>query len=167
MQSLPVCRHLKRIRPVRQLAARGFTLPELVTVMLLLSILAAVAIPKFTTRSEFDVFGFVQQTQQSLRFAQKTAIAKRRLVCVAIASNTLTLQFASAYGASSCNQNVLDPISNASFSQAALSGVTISALSFNYDPLGRPSFSSTQTLSVTGGTLTQSVTIESETGYVH
>ncbi|GAA5171151.1 hypothetical protein GCM10025770_35320 [Viridibacterium curvum] len=134
--------------------------------MVVLSILAAVAMPKFFTRSEFDVFGFKQEIQQSLRFAQKSAVAKRRMVCVAVASNTLTLQYATAYGAGSCNQSLIDPSSGSAWSQAAPSGVSITALSFTYDALGKPSFSSAQTLAVTAGSLTQNVVIEAETGYV-
>ena len=128
---------------------------------------AAVAIPKFTSRGDFDVLGFLQQTQQSLRLAQKTAIAKRRLVCVSIASNTLSLQFASTYGASVCDQNLINTTTGSAWSQAAPNGIGITALAFNYDPLGRPSFATTQTLNVTGGAATKNITIEAETGYVH
>jgi MSHA pilin protein MshC len=134
---------------------------ELVTVMLLLGIVSAIAMPKFFSRGDFDALGFQQQTMQALRFAQKAAIAKRRLVCVSIASNTLTLQFASAYGANACDTVLPTTL------QAAPNGVGISSISFNYDPLGRPSFTATQTLSVTGGSATQSITLEAETGYVH
>ncbi|MFT3734147.1 MAG: type II secretion system protein [Rhodocyclaceae bacterium] len=166
MQCLPACRHPSAQNPVQIRSERGFTLPELVTVMVVMSLLAAVAMPKFFTRSDFDVFGFKQEIQQSLRFAQKAAVAKRRMVCVAIASNTLTLQYATTYGAGSCNQNLIDPSTGSAYSQAAPSGVSITALSFNFDPLGKPSFSSAQTLNVTAGALTQSLIVEAETGYV-
>ena len=155
--------------PSRQRAA-GFTLPELVATMVVIGILAAVAVPRFVTRNEFDVFGFTEQTRQALRFAQKSAIAKRRQVCVTIAGNSLSLTFASAFGGG-CDTPVLNPAGNPApapdqnYRQAAPSGITLSAASFNFDALGRPS--AAQSLGVSGGSATQIIVVEAETGYVH
>lgn len=149
----------------------GFTLPELVVTLVVLGILAAVIIPRFAKKSDFDVFGYAEQTREALRFAQKSAIAKRRLVCVAIASNTISIQFASAFGASSCNTALINPATGKAYGlasqDAAPSGVSINALSFNFDALGHPGFAANQTLTVTGGSATESIVIEAETGYVH
>jgi len=149
----------------------GFTLPELVVTLVVIGILAAVVIPRFAQKSDFDAFGYAEQTREALRFAQKSAIAKRRLVCVAIASNSISIQFASAFGASSCNTALINPATGKAYGlasqDAAPSGVSINALSFNFDALGRPSFTANQTLNVAGGSTTQSIIIEAETGYVH
>lgn len=135
--------------------------------MIMIGILASVAVPKFMGSSDFDAMGFARQTQQTLRLAQKTAIAKRRTVCVAIASNILTLRFASAYGVSTCDTPLRNTATNANFSQTAPSGLSIADVSFTYDSLGRPSFSSTQVLTVVGASVAQTITVEAETGYVH
>ena len=151
--------------------SEGFTLPELVVTLVILGILAAVIIPRFAQKSDFDAFGYAEQTREALRFAQKSAIAKRRLMCVAIASNSISIQFASAFGASSCNTALINPATGKAYGVAsqdtAPSGVSITALSFNFDALGRPNFAANQTLTVTGGSATQSIIIEAETGYVH
>ncbi|MEC5386077.1 type II secretion system protein [Uliginosibacterium sp. H3] len=153
--------------PGRANAVQGFTMIELITVMILLGIIAAVAMPRFASRGDFDVLGFRQQTMQALRFAQKTAIAKRRPVCVSQTAGALTLTFADAYGAAACNTAVLNPATGSAYLQPVPSGVGITALNFTYDPLGRPSFGAAQTLNVTSsGATTQSIVIEAETGYV-
>ena len=142
----------------------GFTLPELVATMVVIGILAAVVAPRFATRAEFDVFGYSESARQALRFAQKSAIAKRRTVCAVSASNSLSFTFGTSYGAA-CSQALLDPASSSAYTLAAPSGVTISAASFSFDPLGRPS--AAQSLSVVGGNSTVNIVVEAETGYVH
>lgn len=142
----------------------GFTLVELVSTLVLIGILAAVVVPRFANRADFDVFGFTSQTRQALQFAQKSAIAKRRLVCVSLSGGTLSLQLASVFGASACDTPLIGPDGKA-FSQTAPSGVAISDAPFNFDALGRPS--AAQTLVVSGGSVSQTITVEAETGYVH
>ena len=59
----------------------GFTLIELVTVIVILGVLAVVAIPRMET-SVYRAAEFHDKTVSALRFAQKTATSHRRLVCV-------------------------------------------------------------------------------------
>ena len=70
--------------------SRGFTLVELVTIMILVGILAVVAIPRMDT-SAYHTAQFHDQTVAALRFAQKTAVSHRRLVCVSF-PNVSTVQ---------------------------------------------------------------------------
>lgn len=131
-------------------AQRGFTLTELVTVIILVGILAVAALPRFMGQSEFEERGTADQVRSALRYAQKVAVAQHTPVSITLAqaadpacTTTLTL------GALSCS------VSN----KVTLTG----AGTYTFDALGRPSPNVQSVISV-GGT---AVTIEQETGYVH
>src|SRR2546422_3661161 len=63
---------------------RGFTLPELVMVIVVIGILAVVTAPRFISWKGFSSRGFYDEAQAVVRYAQKTAGAWRRsiLLCV-------------------------------------------------------------------------------------
>src|ERR1051325_9955736 len=70
--------------------ARGFTLTELVAVMLIVAILAVTATSVFDRRT-FDTAAFADQTFAQLAYAQKVAVAARRNVTVSVSGNTISL----------------------------------------------------------------------------
>ena len=155
----------------RAVEKAGFTLVELVMVIVIVGILAAVAAPRFFDTNVFQSRGFADQVQASLRYAQKQAIAQRRNVCVALAASTITLTIASASGAASaCNTNLVSPSGqpsscpSATYKICAPSGVTLAYLSANsnFDALGR-----TAANSITISGATNDIVVEAETGYVH
>ena len=166
----------------RNYAVHGFTLVELVTIIVILGILAVAAAPRFFDRNVFDNRGFYDEVISTLRHAQKMAIAKRRLVCaqfsaVNVTPATVTVQIG---GTNSCGTDIASPsgqspyrISNPNVSFAAIPvGGGIS-----FDCLGRPrSTLGTATCNdatdmVAGSTSimidTFTITVEQETGYVH
>lgn len=71
--------------------SRGFTLIELVTIMIMLGILAVVAIPRLESASSFRSVEFRDRVIAALRYAQKTATSHRRLVCVALTQKEVAL----------------------------------------------------------------------------
>ena len=134
---------------------------ELVTVIVIIGILGAIVVPRFFDRNTFDSRGFYDQVISTLRYAQKTAIAQRRFVCVAITgNNTITLEQGAT---NTCGGNVANPAGSASYSITAPSGVTVDNAAFNFNALGRPS--AAQDIAVSG--YTTHIVVEAETGYVH
>lgn len=142
----------------------GFTLPELVATLVVVGILAAVAVPRFMDRTGFDVFGYSESVREALRFAQKSAIAKRRTVCVSLSTGSLSLTVSTSFGGS-CTTALLDPSSAQAYTLSARSGVSVANAAFSFDALGRPS--AQQSIAISGGGVSQSIVVEAETGYVH
>ncbi len=152
----------------------GFTLIELVVTLILVAILAVVAIPRLRTQT-FDTVSFYQEVLSSVRYAQKEAVAKRRVVCVTLGVNSVTIRFARNAGVFVCDTDLISPRGVSPFTVTASSGVTLSSApaigTFFFDGLGKPFdaagvASPQRTISITGDG-TQSFIVEPETGYVH
>ena len=150
----------------------GFTLVELVMTMVIIGILAAVVAPRFFANNIFQSRGFADQVQASLRYAQKVAVAQRRVVCVAFDTaavpNTLALTIdTNTPPDGACDAPLQSLTDGANYVIRAHAGVafgtTPAPINFNYNALGVPS--PAQSLSITGAT--DGITIEPETGYVH
>ncbi len=152
---------------------RGFTLVELITVIVIVGIIAVAAVPRFFQRSVFDSRGFFDQVISTLRYAQKVAIAQHRNVCVTYtlpAPSTITLRIASLSGAASaCDTDLINLTSPTAvpYVVRAPAGTAFAALPtpFFFDALGRPNPGGLTAINIVGAT--NSITIETETGYVH
>lgn len=135
----------------------GFTLVELVSTLLIMSILAFFVMPRFFDRLDFESHGFTEQTQAVIRYAQKVAIAQRRTVHVLIAANNVR----ACYDLACANAVPGVPVTNAP------SGITLSPVTnFNFNGLGASSLASQLDISVIGDG-TYHIYVEAQTGYVH
>ncbi len=145
--------------PVGPAAAAGFTLTELVVVIVIVTILSALAISRIKTQS-FDTEGFANRAIAMVRYAQKIAISQRRTVAVVVSGNNLKLCYADA----ACSGGaVREPPGTSAFSYNAPSGVSLSGSSFAFNALGKPSAGGVLTVT---GDVARAITIEAETGYV-
>ena len=151
---------------------RGVTLIELIAVIIVLGILAAIAVPRFGNLDAFKARGFYDQLTSALRYAQKVAVASGCAVQVSVSSTQLTLnQYA---GCSSGSPNVPVPIPGQSSSSNTLSAPSDTTLSasptiFVFDSRGRavdPTTGDPLTNYVTVQVGSRSLKVYGDTGYV-
>jgi MSHA pilin protein MshC len=149
----------------------GFTLIELVMVMVLIGILAVTIIPRFANKNTFDARGYFDQSISLLRYAQKLAIAQRRDVFVNIyaPSATICLSYVTDTSCSDLTNAAINPADQTNIYKPAPTGVVsfASSLSFSFSALGKPSLANTTGINMTGDGILQTITVERDTGYVH
>ena len=144
----------------------GFTLIELIMVIVLVGVLSVFIAPKLFNSDDFNARGFHDQTLAFLRYAQKTAIAQRRPVCVVFSLNGLALTMDAdantATGSNGCETSLTAPSGGTLTARgAAQYAVTPSVTVFG--ALGQPGAS--QTIQVAG--VAKQIVVEAVTGYVH
>jgi MSHA pilin protein MshC len=127
--------------------SQGFTLIELIMVIVVLGILAISAMPKFFNISTFEHRGFFDDTLNALRYAQKLAVATSCNVQVSIATNQFELKRPSATDRSQCRsttssdftQPVMRPGSGEPSYQGSLSGVSLTSTTLYFSAKGQAS----------------------------
>jgi MSHA pilin protein MshC len=157
--------------PVNISEQSGFTLIELVVVLLLIGVLMVVGMPRFFNQLTFLEWGFSDEVGEALRFSQKMAVATGcdTQIAITVASYQLNQRVNCNSGAFTVPVRL--PGSDAAgYTGSAPGSITLTAINLYFDPLGRPRNSATNAL-LTSSTLiaigTRSVTVEPETGYVH
>lgn len=144
---------------------------ELITVMVVVGILAAIAIPRITNTGEFSANAYRNEVASALRHAQKSAVNHRRVVCANLKANKITLQIAVAVGSSDCKQDYLLPDGSTSFdsrdkilASGALVGNVLLFMpsgEIRLDTTGTPL--ATGTIGITGQ---PDIRVDGSTGYV-
>lgn len=164
------------MHPPRPLAAapcgaRGFTLIELIMVVLILGILAVFVLPRTDLTQGFDEVGFHDAARSTLEYARKSAIAERRNVRVTLAGNNLTLtiandipegananNFARALALPAPDRRCGGPVNQL----CAPPGIALGGpATLDFSPLGRPSAAAVYTV-----TDQPDILVEAETGHV-
>ena len=157
----------------------GFTMIELVVVLIMVGIMAVVALPKLTLLTGFKDVGYRDQIKSAVEYARKAAIWQRRYTCVVITSSAVTLTSdliipdshvtdctSGAQLANSLNlpsgKNTISPPRN----------VTASTATIQFNAQGQPwtggaTFGTSVTVTDSGSGSTSTLTIEADTGYVH
>ena len=149
-----------------RIAQRGFTLAELVMTITIVGILAVVVAPRFMSARPFESRGFYDEAQAIVRYAQKTAVARRGLVTVCVTAVQIK-----AVAGTDCTALALPHPAAAGLLETKPAPVTLApAGSFTFDGLGRPSvglpgYTITLTSSVAGDPPRQ-IVVAAETGYV-
>lgn len=158
----------------------GFTMAELVLVIILLGILIGYAGPKMTGATGMRDDAWHDALQSALRFAQQSAVASRRLRCVQVNATSVTINMAAANPESvGCMAHMPGPsgivvLSNGNYSFASTTNTaaatTVSPAGVIYfQPDGRITSNAAGT-TVLNATITMSgasnILIYGETGYV-
>lgn len=169
---------------------RGFTLTELVVVIVVIGILGATAAGRLIDRNQTDSASYADQVAGLLRHAQKVAIVQNRDVWVRLDASGISLCYTQACPASARvrapgNNNSETPntstvCGDATWAcEAPPAGIALATTStFYFDAVGKPFAStnvsptsvstfSTLAVAVTGGAAARTITVEAETGYVH
>ena len=166
----------------------GFTLIELVMVMVITGILAVVAIPRFMDHT-FDERGFHDAVKAAMQHARHVAVASRRFACVNVVAGTGSAGTVSLLRDTKSPETVTTVgctpgcASSASCTTIALpapgrgcatnqvcapSGVTLGGGSLIFDPLGRTVDVNRVVVGATPITISNqpSIAVEPESGYL-
>lgn len=136
----------------------GFTLVELVVVIVLLGIMAFVAVPIFFDIGDYRQRAAYDEVAGAIRYAQKLAVASGCEVQVALSGNSYALQ----QHATDCTNGAFATISDHPVTAGSFSDVTLTPApgSFIFDPMGRSD------QPVTVGVGGRTISVIAETGYV-
>lgn len=140
-------------------AARGFTLIELIMVIVILGVLAVFVAPRLNT-DDFNARGFHDETLALLRFAQKTAIAQRRVVCVALNANGVALTMDTSVPP----DGTCDAAPALPNTPRRGQGLVGSVAAFQFTPLGSTNQAAAVVITIANST---AIRVEADTGYVH
>lgn len=152
--------------PQRQ--SRGYTIVEVVLVVVILAIIGTLAGPRFFDNTAFEEREYYDELVTALRYAQKVAVASGCAVQVEIAPTTFALSQQSVLAGHCDPADASFPVpvrlsTGEVMSGAAPAGITaVPAITLIYTPLGRTGLAANQAVTIGARTLT----IQAESGLV-
>lgn len=154
----------------------GFTLVELVMVMIVTTILAAYAVSRFSSAGEATGSTEAAHFARDLRHAQMLAMTLGKQLCVNAAGSSYSVSDTTAGSPPTCNAGAMtDPTTGTAFSVTLESGASFTTTPspvLRFDSLGRPSTGSAPTVTdptsyvVTSGGSSWTINVRRVTGLV-
>ena len=128
--------------------SRGFTLVELIMVVVLISILAVSVIPKFVDTSAISLLGGAAMVEADIRYTQELAMSTHSPKTITFTTNDTFY---------TVNSQTMNLPSRVSISNGA---------TFTFNSLGEPTTGGGSSVEITAGGSTKTITVESYTGRV-
>ena len=123
----------------------GFTLIELIMVILVLAVVSVFAASRFGDRTAFDEIGFFEESLSTVRYAQKLAMASGCDIRVTFNASGLSLRQWIDAGNNSCDFASAGAVLTAvqrpgggNFTSTAPAGISVSNTDFFFDQIGIP-----------------------------
>ena len=127
---------------------RGFTLVELVMVIVIIGILAVVVGPRFFNRQVFDERLYYEEALAAVRYGQKLAVASGCLIQVNLGAAGYSVQQAASCTSGAYTSAVQSPDGQAPYAKALPSGIAVTGSSFPvvFNSQGQPSAAASATI---------------------
>ncbi|GAB4350661.1 MAG: hypothetical protein Kow006_13650 [Gammaproteobacteria bacterium] len=148
----------------------GFTLVEIILVIVLGGILAAIAGSRFFNLLNFQSRGFFDQAVAATRFAQKYAVASGCNIRVRFSAAGFSLTRTGTCQGLAFGPAVPSPSDGGAFSESPPSGVAVGSADLYFDAAGRPRDPATGNLLASATNISigsRTLRIEPESGFVH
>ncbi len=157
--------------------ADGFTLIELVAVIVIIAVMAALVVPRTPTQASLTLNARAEQVAADIRYVQSLAMTGGQRYCFTLTPSSPFSGYSMTTGASSCATTTAHPAGFAQPVSVCSSGtcMTAPALANSYlqfDTLGQPYtapttlLASNAVITITDGSGSQTVTVAPVTGRV-
>lgn len=148
--------------------AAGFSLIELVMVLVIVGVVAAYAVPKFSSPAAATVSHQADRLLRDARHAQQLATAWRKRLRVVADGTSIYIVACATETTAPCNATlggpVTDPATGQPFRVTTQNGITVAAATAEFTSLGRAT--ATTNFVLTGGAVIATVTVNATSGFV-
>ena len=158
----------KKLRKIVNGNTEGFSMIELVMVLVIAGVSMAIALPKITSVSNIDVYTAARQAKSDIRYTQELAMCKSRDTTITFDSNALTdantyaITVDPMYSATTLDKQ-LPPRSKSRFGSVGGFNTVV----FTFNSAGEPtpgSFGAGNALIISSGGVSQQIIVSSVTG---
>ncbi len=133
---------------------RGFSMIELIMVIVIAGIMSAIALPRLASVSQIDLYNAARQAKSDIRYAQELAMGKYRETTITFGSNLNTYTITSS--GPTLNKQ-LPPSSNVIFDAG-------STRIFTFNTAGEPITGGGGTLTISSGGSSEQILVSNITG---